>query len=213
VSILPTVTGESPGRAAPVSARIVAVAVTGLAVGALTSVLQKYLNSPWLSLVNSASPWLTPMFFLGALWRRPAAAALAGLAIGLLELAGYYLTAEARGFAAGHVIVVFWAVCAVIGGPVFGLAGWAWRWAAGRWQGLGAAALPAAYVAEALVGYGLRLGYWPEAILFGVLAAAMAALLGARGWQYMRLLTGFLVAFPAGVLAELLLGLIYSQSF
>lgn len=213
MSILPIVTGESPGRAAPVSARIVAVVVTGLGVGALTSALQKYLDSPWLSLVNSASPWLTPMYFLGVLWRRPAAAALAGLATGLLELAGYYLTAAARGFPAGHAIVVFWAVCAVVGGPVFGLAGWAWRWAAGRWRGLGAAALPAAYFAEALVGYGLRLGYWPEAILLGVLGAAMAALLGARGQQYGRLLAGFLVAFPAGVLAELLLGLVYSQSF
>ncbi len=37
------------------------------------------------------------MFAAGMLWGRPPAAALAGAATGLLELAGYYLTAAARG--------------------------------------------------------------------------------------------------------------------
>jgi hypothetical protein len=37
--------------------------------------------------------------------------------------------------------------------------------------------------------------------------------LGARGRRYGRLLAGLLVAFPADVVAELLLGLIYSHSF
>jgi len=74
-----------------------AVVAAGLLVGAATSVLQKYLNLPWASLVNAASPWLVPMFAAGMLWGRPPAAALAGAATGLLELAGYYLTAAARG--------------------------------------------------------------------------------------------------------------------
>ena len=61
----------------------------GLLAGAGTSILQKYLGSPWGSLVNAASPWLVVMFAAGALWLRPAAAALAGAAAGLAELAGY----------------------------------------------------------------------------------------------------------------------------
>lgn len=68
-----------PARS-PSAARIAAVLATGLLAGALTSILQKYLDSPWLSLVNAASPWLAPMFAAGALWARPAVAALAGAA-------------------------------------------------------------------------------------------------------------------------------------
>jgi len=98
---MPQIVGEQASRRAdrsPLSARIAAVLVIGQLVGALTSILQEYLDSPWLSLVNAASPRLAPMFAAGALWARPAVAALAGAATGLLELAGYYLTtAAARG--------------------------------------------------------------------------------------------------------------------
>jgi hypothetical protein len=36
--------------------RVLVAVVAGLLTGALTSLLQKYLGSPWESLVNSASP-------------------------------------------------------------------------------------------------------------------------------------------------------------
>ena len=39
---------------------------------------------------------------------------LAGVATGLAELAGYYLTAAARGYPAGPGIVLFWAACTVL---------------------------------------------------------------------------------------------------
>jgi hypothetical protein len=69
VATSPVTTRESAPRAPglPVAARIAIVAVVGLGVGAATSVLQKYLGSPWDSLANAASPWLTPMFALGVL--------------------------------------------------------------------------------------------------------------------------------------------------
>lgn len=50
--------------------RMVAVIACGVGVGIPTSLLQPELSAPWFSLANAASPWLTPMFFLGALWRR-----------------------------------------------------------------------------------------------------------------------------------------------
>ncbi|MCW2546667.1 MAG: hypothetical protein JWN96_1127 [Mycobacterium sp.] len=192
--------------------RAAIVLVLGLGVGALTSVLQQYLNQPWLSLVNAASPWLTPMFAMGALWRRPVVAAVAGLATGLLELVGYYATASARGYTAGHAIVLFWTACAVIGGPAFGLAGWAWWRQHHRWRGLAAAALPAAFFAEAIVVYGFRLHYGSTAVLFAVLGVIAAALLGLRGRQHLRLLAWLCVTLPAGVIAELILNQIYDQS-
>jgi Family of unknown function (DUF6518) len=202
----------APAPALPRAARLAIAAVTGLAVGALTSVLQKYLNQPWLSLVNSASPWLAPVFALGALWRRPPAAALAGLGTGLLELAGYYLTAAARGYPAGGAILVFWTICAVIGGPVFGVAGWLWWRGSRRWSALGAAVLPAAFGAEAAVVYAWSLHYYSSAVLLAVLGAVALAVTGWHRRQYPRAAGWLVVTFAAGVAAELVLHLVYRQS-
>jgi hypothetical protein len=200
--------------ATPVLARAAVAAGTGLATGALTSVGQAYLNSPWLSLVNSASPWLVPMFALGALWRRPGAAALAGAGTGLAELAGYYATAALRGYPAGHAILLFWAACALLGGPLFGVAGLAWwRGLPRGLRGLGAAALPAAFWAEAAVSYAWRLHYLSSAALLAVLGAGAFAATGWRGRQYVPAARWLLAALPAGVAAELIIGLVYSQAF
>jgi hypothetical protein len=192
--------------------RVGLVAVVGLGVGVVTSILQKYLNAPWESLVNAASPWLTPMFVLGVLWRRPWTAALAGLATGLLELVGYYVTASLRGYPAGHAILLFWGLCAVVGGPVFGAAGWAW-WNQRDWRGaLGASALPAAFFAEALVAYGVRLHYGSSAILFGILGAGAAVVVGLLRRQPGSVVRWLLLTFPIGVAAEFILGVVYNQS-
>jgi hypothetical protein len=61
-------TVEQPARtpsSPPLAARIVTVLVLGLLASAVTSILQKYLGSPWGSLVNAASPWLAVMFAAG----------------------------------------------------------------------------------------------------------------------------------------------------
>jgi hypothetical protein len=138
------------------------------------------------------------MFAAGAVWPRPRGAALAGAATGVLELVGYYLTAVARGYSAGHGIVLFWAACAVIGSPLFGAAGWAWWRGPGRLASLGAAAVPAAFLAEAAVGYAWRLHYWSSALLFAVVAAAAFVLAGLRVRQDVRLALWVLALLPAG---------------
>jgi hypothetical protein len=213
---MPRAVGEQAARGpagAPTAARMAAVLVVGLLVGAGTSILQKYLGSPWDALVNAASPWLVPMFAAGVAWVRPPAAALAGAATGLAELAGYYLTAAARGYPAGPGILLFWAACAVLGGPLFGAAGWAWWRGPAPLSGLGTAALPAAFLAEAAVAYAWRLHYWSSAVLFAILGVAVFVLASLHRRQYAAAARWLLAAFPAGVAAELLLGLIYSQSF
>jgi Family of unknown function (DUF6518) len=198
----------------PFPARVAMVVVVGLGVGAITSVLQGHVGFPWLSLVDAASPWLTPMFVLGVLWRRSSAGAVAGLATGLCELVGYYATAAGRGYAPGGAIVVFWAICAAVGGPIFGWAGWA-SWHRSGWSGsLGASVLPAAFFAEAVVVYAVRLGYWSSAILFASIGVVATVLLGlARPRHHGRLVKWLLLSFPLGVVAELILGLVYNQSF
>jgi hypothetical protein len=193
--------------------RVAMVAAVGLAVGALTSVLQTYLNSPWLSLVNAASPWLTFAFLLGTLYRSPLEAACAGVATGLLELAGYYVTANARGHSAVGGIVVFWAACAFLGGPVFGAAGWAcWR-DRGHFGNLGAAVLPAAFLAEAAISYGVRLHYASSALLFAGLGALAFGILGLGRHRYLGIARWLVVTVPVAMLGELVLGLVYRQAF
>jgi hypothetical protein len=185
----------------------------GATVGALTSVLQAHLHSPWASLVNAASPWLAPAFLLGLLVSRPRPAAVVGAVVCLSELIGYYVTAELRGFAAGHGILVFWGACAVIGGPLFGAAGWAARHGPARYAGVAAAALPAAFLAEAVVAYWLRLHYGSSAVLFGAIGIAAATIAAVRSRRPELVAIGLVPVFLAGVIAELALGAVYAQSF
>lgn len=178
----------------------------GLGVGVVTSFLQGYLDFPWLALVNAVSPWLTIAFVAGALQRRLRTAVWVGAAATLMQVVGYYATAEVRGFDASLNYVVFWAVCAVVGGPVFGAAGFAWRHAAPA--GLGAAALAAAYASEAVVSYQLRLGYTSSAILFGVVAVALALGLGRHRDQYPPTARWLAPALLAGVAGTAALGVL-----
>lgn len=189
------------------SLRMPLVAVgLGLCVGALTSLLQAHLDFPWLALVNAVSPWLTTAFVVGALQARWRTAVWVGVVATLMQVVGYYAVAELRGFDASTHYLVLWSLCAVVGGPVFGAAGFSWRRSAPA--GLGAAALVAAYASEALVSYELRLGYTSSGVLFGVIAAGLAAVLGRHRGQYVPMLRWLAPALLAGVAGHLLLGLV-----
>jgi hypothetical protein len=194
--------------------RVSAVLLLGVGTGAATSLLQTDLDFPWLALVNAASPWLTVMFVAGALWPRPSRAAAAGLATGLLELIGYYATSAAKGYAAGdHAILLFWAACALAGGPLFGVAGSTWRQATTRLSSIATATVPAAFLAEAIVVYGLRLHYLSTALLFAACGLVAFALLGLRRRDFRRLSVCLLLILPIAVTAEFVLDRIYRQSF
>ena len=147
--------------------------------------------------------------------RRAAGAAVAGFATCLFELAGYYVTAAARGYFGdgGNGILLFWSACALVGGPVFGWAGRAWRRGPGRTRGLGVAILAAAYLAEAAVVYGWRLHYTSSAVLFAAIGIAAVPVLAYRERIMTSTLRWLLAALPAGILAEAILGLVYGRSF
>lgn len=93
-------------------------------------------------------------------------AAAAGLTTCGLQLVGYYVTAHVRGHSAGGAIVVFWAACAIAGGPIFGVAGHLWRTSPPRLKGLGAAVLAAAFLGEGLWSYLHELRYYATAALW-----------------------------------------------
>jgi Family of unknown function (DUF6518) len=165
-------------------ARPGAVIAIGVGIGVLTSFAQARLSMPWATLANSASPWLAGGFAAGALQSRRGPAIEAGLAACVLEVLAYYVTSMARGFPASNAYIVFWTVCAVVGGPLFGLAGWAWRRATGRARVVGVAFLPGTFIAEGIGAYLLRLHDDPAALLY---IAIGVALLIAVAWPIRRL--------------------------
>jgi hypothetical protein len=89
-----------------------------------------------------------------------------------------------RGFPASHAYIVFWTVCAPVGGPLFGLAGWAWRRGAGRSRIIGAAFLPGTFIAEAVGAFLLRLHEGAAAVLYLVIGVVLLVLVA---WQVRRL--------------------------
>lgn len=165
--------------------RAVSAGVTGAFIGALigvgTALVQPHVGQPWSALVNSSSPWLLGGFIAGALYRERNPAALAGLATLLVEVGAYFAAADTLAIPVMHDYVLFWTVCAVAGGPVAGYAGWSWRRGGPRAHGLGAAFLPASFIAEAFGGYGLRLHYGPGITMFLVIGVALFALMAWPG--------------------------------
>jgi hypothetical protein len=138
----------------------------GALIGAATAAIQPHLGLPWSALVNSASPWLLGGFAAGAMAGRRGPAMAAGLLACVVEVRAYYSTAEAIAMPVAHYLAPFWVVCAVVGGPVAGLAGWAWRRGTGRVRAYGAAFPAGTFLAEAVGAYGFRLHYHPAAALF-----------------------------------------------
>jgi hypothetical protein len=172
------------GTGGQAAARLGAPIVIGVAIGVATSFAQARLSMPWAALANSASPWLAGGFAAGALQSRRPAAIAAGLSACVLEVLAYYVTSMARGFPASHAYIIFWTVCALAGGPLFGLAGWAWRRETGRARVVGAAFLPGTFIAEGIGAYLLRLHYDSAAVLFLVIGAALLVVVA---WPVRRL--------------------------
>jgi hypothetical protein len=128
---------------------LVAVAV-GLLTGVLTLAGQAELPTEANRLANSGAIWVTVAFALG--WRMPndTTAAVAGLLALIGALAGYFVAASFAQAGISTSTVAIWVGVAVVGGPVFGVAG-RWRGSATGWRpAIAVAALGAVYLAEGL---------------------------------------------------------------
>jgi hypothetical protein len=192
-----------------VGLRVALVIGVGLAVGVLTSVGQTYLGGALNAFVNSASAWLVAPFLVGRVMTTRRGAAGAGLAAALAQLAGYYLTAHLRGYPAGGAIVVFWAGCALVGGPLFGVAGHLWRTGSPHLRGLGSTLLPAVFLAEGLWVYLHELHYTATAALWIGIGIALGLILPAGLVQRRWLALTFMV----GIGGEIAVSHIYRVTF
>ena len=125
------------------------VVVAGLATGVATQLGQSVLPDGWSHVANAISPWLLVAFLLGSRMPDRRWAALAGIAALVLALVGYYAMIELRyGYGASTSSLVLWGTAALVGGPVFGIAGWSWRFEAGWRRAAAVGLLAACAIAE-----------------------------------------------------------------
>jgi hypothetical protein len=178
-------------------------------VGCLTSFGQSYLEGALNPFVNSASAWLVAPFLVGTLMRSPRSGALAGVLACGLQVVGYFVTSELRGFPASSSYVIFWTACAVVGGPLFGAGGQLWRSGRERLAGPASTLLPAVFLAEGIGVYWIVLGYVGSAALWLAIGTALAVALAlpAGGLRWLPITTA------AGIAGEVLLSQILDQGF
>ena len=162
---------------------------------------QGYLGGALNAFVNSASAWLIAPFAFGAAMGTLRAAALTGLLVCVLQLVGYELSAELRGFASDPSLTLFWGTCAVIGGPVFGAGGHLLRAGPAALRGLGGALPASAFLAEGTWLYLHELHYYATAALWLGIGAFAAAFLLRRAREYRWLA----LTLPLGLAGEVLL--------
>ena len=93
---------------------------------------------------------MTVAFLVGSTMGTFRWAAMAGMLTLLFAVGGYYAAAAAAGAGVSTSSLVIWGGTAIVGGPVFGGAGHAWRSATGRVRALAAALLGAVFLAEGL---------------------------------------------------------------
>ena len=129
--------------------RVALIVVVGLATGVLTQVGQGALPGEWSQLANAVTPWLLVAFLLGSVMPDARWAAAAGVAALLLALIGYYGMVQLRyGYGGGTGAWIFWGLGAVVGGPVFGVAGHWWRGPVHRRRAIAIGLLAAVAIAE-----------------------------------------------------------------
>lgn len=173
---------------------MIVVLVVGLGTGVVTQVLQSVLPTGWSQAANAISPWLLVAFLVGAVMPDRSSAVLAGAGTLVLALVGYYATTTIRyGIGGGTSALVFWGLGAVVGGPVFGLAGHAWRTGEHLHRAIALGLLAAAFLAEA--GYHLVVLSEPPVAAGFAIAGLLVPLVLGRSWQ--DRFAAYLAAVPA----------------
>jgi hypothetical protein len=159
--------------------RLALIALVGLATGVLTQLGQSILPDGWRQVANAISPWLLVAFFVGSRMPDRLWAAGAGIATLLLALVGYYAMTELRyGIGGGTTSLIFWGLGAVVGGPVFGIAGLAWRAGPQRQRAFAIGLVAAVLIAEGI--YNAVVLSSPTVATGFVLAGLLAPLLLGR---------------------------------
>jgi hypothetical protein len=187
-----------PRRDRPWARAALLAAVVGVAVGVVTFVGQRSMPGQWNTLVNSGAIWLVPVFFVGSRMRSLPWAAAAGVATLLATLAGYYVPYTLAGTPRSLFYVALWVGVALIAGPLFGVAGRAWRSDRRMYRVVGVAMLGGVLAAEGLY-LVLVLGYvWSgwSMVAAGVVAVVV---LSSRGDRLLTLAVSPLPIAAAGL--------------
>jgi len=173
--------------------RVVAL-VGAFAAGVAMSFGQTYAPE-WLApLFNSAAPVVAVAGLTAFAARRWWSSALIAAVASPTLVAGYYLTAHLRGFAASMSWVALWATAGVLVGAVMGLAVWVLlNPSALVWRAAAAALWPGIAVGEAAHGLvrnseSTPPEYWWAQAVLGV------AVLAAVTWKHARTAMGWLLA-------------------
>ena len=172
--------------------------VVGVAAGALTLVGQRFLPGQWNTLVNSGAIWLAPVFFVGSRMPSLPWGAWAGGATLLATLAGYYVPSTLGGTPHSPFFVALWVGVAFVAGPLFGVAGCAWRSDRRTLRVVGVAMFGGVLAAEGLY-LVVILGYlWSG---WAMVAAGVAAVVGlsSRGDRLLTLAVSPLPIAAAGL--------------
>ncbi|NEA33387.1 DUF6518 family protein [Streptomyces sp. SID13031] len=108
---------------------VVVALVVGLGLGFLTQHLQAHLPGNWNTLANSGAVWVIFAFMVTAGLRLPAGwSALLGFLTLMSALTGYYVSARfIDDVTSSASTMAVWLVAAIVGGPVFGVAGSWWE--------------------------------------------------------------------------------------
>jgi len=155
--------------------------VAGLAAGVATQLGQGLLPDGWSQAANAISPWLLVAFLLGSRMPDRRWAALAGIAALVLALVGYYAMVQVRfGYGASTSSLLLWGSAALVGGPVFGIAGWSWRFETAWRRAVAIGLLAACAIAEGV--YLVRILPDPAAGAGFVVVGALIPLALGRSW-------------------------------
>ena len=181
---------------------LAAAVIAGLIVGALTQLGQRLLPDALQPLANSISPWITVSFAVGAFSQRSSLAAIGGWLSLVFALVGYYVLVEVQyGYGASTSSLVVWGAASLLGGLVFGPAGWFWRNGSGVQRAIAAGLLAAAFIAEsAYLFVVLQPEAKPAAAVFLLIGLALPVFLG-RSWSQRRL--AYVAVLPSLGLAAL----------
>jgi hypothetical protein len=123
----------------------------GTIVGIATVLGQGVLSEQWNWIANSGTIWLIPVFFVSALASTKVQAAAVGVITLLCTVLGYYGYAMiVQNVAHSMFYLSVWFVAAVIGGIIFGMAGFLWRHDRAWMHKFGSALIGGVFITEGL---------------------------------------------------------------
>jgi hypothetical protein len=172
------VTTTSPSALASRTRCGLLVLAVGLATGVLTLLGQAVLDGDWNRLANSGAIWVTIAFTLGTVMSSDREAGVAGISALVLALVGYQLASTIAQLPLGASAFVIWTGTALVGGPVFAIAGRRWQADTGRSRLVAIALLGAVFVAEGVYTLWLIPDIWRTGVVEVVVGVAVPVLLG-----------------------------------